>query len=156
MLIHQFSESPCHPDYKPQLFSWFFEVEMLNLESALTQQFCWFTLAQCRPQKDKHWWDEPWPKTNPLIMIFVWNDRWPLGPICHTGQHLPAKSHEKPHWSMEWYIVFTMVLYHVSLYYIPICHWIDLNPHEMTRVSPCYREFYYVVTSPFLERAALP
>jgi hypothetical protein len=80
----------------PNFFSWFFEVEMLILQSALSQQFCWLTLAQCRPQKDKHWWDEPWPKTNPLIMIFVWNDRWPLGPICHTGQHIPAKSHEKP------------------------------------------------------------
>ena len=78
----------------PNFFSWFFEVEMLILESALTQQFCWLTLW-CRPQKDKHWWDEPWPKTNPLIMIFVWNDRWPLGPP-HRSAYPSKNPRETP------------------------------------------------------------
>ena len=95
-LIHQFSESPCHPDYNPQLFFVIFRSGNADFGIGTTQQFCWLTLAQCRPQKDKHLWDEPWPKTNPLIMIFVWNDRWPLGPICHTGENIPAKTQEKP------------------------------------------------------------
>ena len=92
----------------PNCFSWFFEVEMLTLESALGQQFCWLTSRpsvvpkkintdgmSCGPKRIRWSWSSFETIDGHLVRYAT--------PVS-ISQQTPTRN---PRLSMEWYIVFT-------------------------------------------------